>query len=56
MVSRPADTVHRTAVTLGARIGDRVLVLAGLKPGDEVVVKGVNSITDGQKIGPEVRE
>ena len=41
---------------LTAKVGDRVLILAGLKPGDEVVTKGVNSIKDGQKVGREVSE
>ncbi|MFC2969879.1 efflux RND transporter periplasmic adaptor subunit [Acidimangrovimonas pyrenivorans] len=60
VVTRTADkmrgTVHRTAVTLGERAGDRVLILSGIKPGDEVVTKGVNSIADGQAVGPELGE
>ncbi len=56
VVSRPEGIVHRTIVKTGATVGDRVLILAGLKPGDEVVTKGVNSIKDGQKVGREVSE
>jgi len=31
-----------------------VRIADGVRPGDEVVVKGIHSITDGQKVGPRV--
>jgi membrane fusion protein, multidrug efflux system len=43
-------------VETGATAGARVLVLNGLSSGDEIVVKGVNSIKDGQIVGPRVQE
>lgn len=54
VVDRAANVVHRTALQLGPVTGERVLVLAGLSTGEEVVVKGVNSIEDGQAVGPSV--
>lgn len=56
VVDRPANKVHRVAVTLGARVGERVVVASGLTAGQEVVVKGVNSIEDGQTVGPRGEE
>jgi membrane fusion protein, multidrug efflux system len=53
----PADrAVTRVTVVTGEILGDRVLVLDGLSAGDEIVVKGVNSIEDGQITGPRVQE
>ena len=42
-------------VTLGAALEDhRVVVTAGLTGGDEIVVRGVHSLTDGQTVGPAI--
>jgi hypothetical protein len=41
---------------LGSPAGTRILVLNGLSSGDEIIVKGVNSIKDGQIVGPRVQE
>ncbi|MEI6800886.1 MAG: efflux RND transporter periplasmic adaptor subunit [Pseudomonadota bacterium] len=38
-------------VTLGEAVGDRVVVTAGLSAGDEIVVRGVHSLTEGQTVG-----
>ncbi|MBI1220656.1 MAG: efflux RND transporter periplasmic adaptor subunit [Rhodobacteraceae bacterium] len=54
VVDRTTNTVHRTTLKLGPVTGERVLVLSGLTTGQEVVVKGVNSIQDGQAVGPRV--
>ncbi|MGO4909453.1 efflux RND transporter periplasmic adaptor subunit [Pseudorhodobacter sp. W20_MBD10_FR17] len=43
-------------IETGATAGTRVLVLNGLSDGDEIIVKGVNSIEDGQIVGPRVQE
>lgn len=42
---------HQVAVTLGAALGDRVVVTEGLNVGQEVIVKGVHSLTEGQELG-----
>ncbi|MDO5647738.1 efflux RND transporter periplasmic adaptor subunit [Paracoccus sp. (in: a-proteobacteria)] len=43
--------VTRVAVTLGPEMAGRVPVLSGLNPGDEIVLRGVNSLTDGHIVG-----
>jgi RND family efflux transporter MFP subunit len=42
--------VHATPVTLGALIGLRQAV-EGLQPGQEVVLRGIHSLTEGQIVG-----
>src|SRR5713226_720562 len=42
--------VERRAVSLGTDRGTDVAVLAGVTPGDSVVVKGPESLRDGQKV------
>jgi len=54
LVSRPDGIVTRTPVTLGRDLGNRVLVTSGILAGQEVIVKGIHSIKDGQIVGPRV--
>jgi membrane fusion protein (multidrug efflux system) len=42
--------VKHVAVQLGSRLGDVVRVLAGLKPGDQIVSAGQIKISDGQEV------
>jgi RND family efflux transporter MFP subunit len=42
-------------ITLGTDLGGRVVVTAGLSAGDEIVVRGVNSLTEGQMVGEGVQ-
>lgn len=51
-VYRVADNsqVQRTEVTLGARIGDRVLINSGLNINDVIVVQGLVNMRDGLKV------
>jgi membrane fusion protein (multidrug efflux system) len=42
--------VHQTLITTGATRGDQVQVLAGLKPGDEIVTSGQIKLHDGSRI------
>ena len=46
--------VERRAVSLGTERGTEVAVLAGVTPGDSVVVKGPESLRDGDKV--EIRQ
>lgn len=46
--------VDLVAVTLGDRLEDRVIVTSGLAAGDEIMVRGVASVTAGQSVGPAV--
>ncbi|TRW95052.1 efflux RND transporter periplasmic adaptor subunit [Paracoccus sp. M683] len=55
-VARQGDqaTVAAVPVTLGASLQGRVFVNAGLEQGDEVVIRGVNSLNEGQQVGERV--
>lgn len=44
------DTVTVQPVKLGPVDGDKVAVLSGLKPGDQVVVDGADKLRDGAKV------
>ncbi|WBU56750.1 efflux RND transporter periplasmic adaptor subunit [Paracoccus sediminicola] len=57
VVSRSGDmaTVSRRAVETGIRMSGYVEITSGLIPGEEVVIRGVNSLTDGQAVGRPVR-
>ena len=46
--------VYQAAVTLGEMLDDRVVVTSGLNAGDEIVVRGVTSLTEGQRVGATV--
>lgn len=56
IVERQGETarVLLRPVATGARLDNRVEVTAGLAPGAEVVIRGVNSLTDGQPVGRRV--
>jgi multidrug efflux system membrane fusion protein len=47
---KPDDTVTLQAVQLGSSSGDNVDVRTGLKPGDQVVVDGVDRLREGSKV------
>ncbi|TCO69452.1 efflux RND transporter periplasmic adaptor subunit [Rhodovulum euryhalinum] len=55
VVDRANDRVVRRPVTLGARLGEQVQITGGLAPGEEVVLKGIHSLKDGQAVGPQVQ-
>ena len=55
-VDRADHSVQRIPVTLGIDIADFVVVTGGLAAGDEVIVKGIHSLKDGQIVGPRVAE
>ena len=44
---------HRVPVRLGIANGTEVEVLAGLAPGEQVVVEGQNGLPDGTAVVPE---
>jgi multidrug efflux pump subunit AcrA (membrane-fusion protein) len=58
--SGPAATVYvfdaaegvarRRQVTVGPIVGDRVVVIAGLEPGEQVVTDGAAWLTDGRAV------
>lgn len=50
-VDPASRAVARVDVAPGRRIGDRVEITQGIAEGDEIVVKGVHSLTEGQQVG-----
>jgi HlyD family secretion protein len=44
------DRVQWRAVRVGAANGDRIEIMAGLREGDRVVVKGADALSDGQTV------
>ncbi len=48
--------VALVTVTLGQSLGERVVVTGGLAAGDEIVVRGVHSLTEGETVGPSAAE
>lgn len=44
------DSVKRTGVKLGEDLGERLEVAEGLTPGAELVVRGIDGLSDGAKI------
>lgn len=45
------DTVaKRNKVTLGPKVGDKVVVKSGLKEGDKVIFEGIQRLQDGSKV------
>ncbi|MBU3028644.1 efflux RND transporter periplasmic adaptor subunit [Paracoccus marinaquae] len=55
-VRRQGEAAHVEAVAVktGPDFLGRVLVLEGLEAGDEIVIRGVNSLQDGQAVGRRV--
>lgn len=51
VVKRDQNIVGKRSVELGARFGDRVRVTKGISVGDEVVLRGIHSLHEGQEIG-----
>lgn len=50
-----ADTARRREIAAGERSGDRMVVRSGLEPGEQVIVSGLSSITDGTPVNATVR-
>ena len=45
-----ALVAHQRAVTLGPVIGNNYVVLGGLKPGEKLIVSGIQKIGDGAPV------
>ncbi|SEP58277.1 efflux RND transporter periplasmic adaptor subunit [Thalassovita taeanensis] len=55
-VSRPDGQVSAVPITVAPLDDGLLRVLSGVTPGDEIVIKGVNSLKDGQMVGERVQE
>jgi membrane fusion protein, multidrug efflux system len=53
LVVGPDNTVELRTITTDRAIGDQWLVTTGLKPGDRVIVEGIQSVKPGAKVVPE---
>jgi membrane fusion protein (multidrug efflux system) len=53
LVVGPDNTVERRTLKTDRAVGDQWLVTAGLKPGDRVIVEGIQSARPGAKVEPE---
>jgi membrane fusion protein (multidrug efflux system) len=53
LVVDPDNTVELRTITTDRAIGDQWLVTTGLKPGDRVIVEGIQSVKPGAKVVPE---
>jgi len=51
-VVKADDTVDVRAVQVGARVGSLWIITDGLKPGERVVVEGIDRARAGQKVRP----
>jgi RND family efflux transporter MFP subunit len=47
------DTLEQVAVSLGERVDDLQIVLAGIRPGDLIVTRDVAALSDGQTVTVE---
>jgi RND family efflux transporter MFP subunit len=52
LVLAPGDVVQYRAVTLGRAVGELRIVTAGLNPGDQIVVEGLQKVKPGDKVAP----
>ena len=44
------DTIDRRSVSVGRSVGTDIEIMAGVTPGDRVVVSGLEGLSDGQKV------
>lgn len=56
LVNRDNNTVTQHTITLGEKFGDRVRINAGISLGDEVILRGIHSLHEGQTIGRSVSQ
>lgn len=56
VVTRDGDAAHvaERAVTLAANIDGQAQIASGIKAGEEIVIRGVHSLTEGQAVGRRV--
>ncbi|MGE4558676.1 MAG: efflux RND transporter periplasmic adaptor subunit [Desulfobulbus sp.] len=56
MVVSKGSTVETRIVQTGQNIGDRVLVVEGLQPGEQVIVSGLQKIRGGMVVHPVIQQ
>lgn len=53
-IARPTGQVSRVQVQTAAGPGGQLIIVEGLTEGDEVLIKGIHSVTEGEIVGPQV--
>jgi membrane fusion protein (multidrug efflux system) len=53
MILGPGNVAQPRPVKLGPAEGDRWIILEGLKPGDKVIVDGLQKVMPGAKVDPK---
>jgi RND family efflux transporter MFP subunit len=56
LVLSPDNHVEYRPVTLGAAVGELRIIRSGLKPGDRVVVSGLQKVKPGDKVAPKLSD
>ena len=49
-VIRDDSVAERRSVTLGRQVGDRIDILSGIEPGEQVAVTALSKLYDGAKV------
>lgn len=52
----PDNKASQRAVTVGRQIGEKLLIMEGLKPGERIVVEGLQKMRDGVLVKPMTAE
>ena len=53
LVVKPDDTAEQRVIKVADRVGDLVVVDSGIKPGERVIVEGMQRVRPGAKVKPE---
>jgi membrane fusion protein (multidrug efflux system) len=53
LVVGPNNTVELRTIVTDRAIGDNWLVTSGLRPGDRIIVEGIQSAKPGSQVAPE---
>ncbi len=56
MVVKPDDTVEQRMVKVGERIGNLWLIDSGAKPGEKVIVEGIQKVRPGVKVNAKMEK
>jgi RND family efflux transporter MFP subunit len=55
-IERPGNVIRQVPVETGPATDGYVAIAKGLAPGDEVMIRGIHSVEEGQRVGPRVSE
>jgi membrane fusion protein, multidrug efflux system len=55
-VIAPDNQASQRPVTVGKQVGEKLLILDGLKPGERIVVEGLQKVRDGAPVKPMTAE